>query len=66
MIGTNTVASREDPVEYNVGYAAETGRKATHETASEIVQEVTFDAVTVEIPERAVSELESRPDVRYV
>ncbi len=51
---------------YNVGFAAEAGRAATHEAASEVVREFAFDALTVRLPEQAVAGLRKRPDVRYV
>ncbi|QLG62149.1 S8 family peptidase [Halorarum salinum] len=53
-------------VEVNVGYGAESGRRAALAEASDVVREFAFDALTVRVNENAVEGLSNRPDVRYV
>ncbi|RBI64307.1 peptidase S8 [halophilic archaeon] len=67
-LGATGLASADagDTVEVNVGFSAGSGRRAARSSASEVVREFAFDALTIRAPERAVAGLEARPDVRYV
>lgn len=53
-------------VKVNVGFTNDAGRSAAVDVASDVVREFDFDALTVRVPEQAVSGLERNPDVRYV
>jgi subtilisin len=67
-ITTSNIAAADpdSAVEVNVGYSAGDGRKAALDAAADVVREFSFDALTVRVPENAVSSLSGRPDVRYV
>jgi subtilisin len=64
--GAAGLAGATGTVEVNVGYSAESGRRAAVEAASEVVREFSFDALTVVVAEEAVDQLRNREDVRYV
>ncbi|MFC7096326.1 S8 family peptidase [Halobaculum marinum] len=53
-------------VEVNVGYSADSGKRAAKAEASEVVREFNFDAMTIRVNENAIQGLSKRPDVRYV
>lgn len=55
-----------DALRVNVGVENDSGRAAAVEAASDVVNEFKFDALTLNVPEQAVSALESNPNVRYV
>jgi subtilisin len=59
-------AKPDDTVEVNVGFRAESGRKAALDAAEDVVRQFNFDAVTIRAAKRAVDALENREDVRYV
>jgi subtilisin len=60
-------ASLDDAVRVNVGYAADSGRRAALAAADEVVHELdVLDAVTVRLPRKAAEALAERRDVRYV
>ncbi|QLG27205.1 S8 family serine peptidase [Halorarum halophilum] len=66
-LGLAGVASAEPAtVEVNVGYSAESGRRAAKAEASAVVREFAFDALTLRVNENAIQGLANRPDVRYV
>jgi subtilisin len=66
-LGITGLASAEpNTVEVNVGYSAESGRRAALADASSVTREFNFDAVTLRVNENAISGLANRPDVRYV
>ena len=53
-------------VEVNVGFTNDSGRKAALNAASDVVREFDFDALTLQVPEQAVSGLKNNPNVRYI
>ena len=53
-------------VEVNVGFTNDTGRKAALNAATDVSREFDFDALTLQVPEQAVSGLANNPNVRYV
>ena len=56
-----------DAVEVNVGFASERGRRAALDAASETVREFnSIDVLTLRLPKRAATALESNPNIRYV
>lgn len=59
-------ASEDETVEINVGYDGAIGRELAVETASDVVREFNFDALTIRAPAAAVSELEGGLGIRYV
>ncbi|SEO76967.1 subtilisin [Halogranum amylolyticum] len=59
-------ASNGNTVEVNVGYAAESGRRAARSEAKRVEREFAFDALTIEVNESAIQGLRKRRDVRYV
>ncbi|WP_227354635.1 S8 family peptidase [Haladaptatus salinisoli] len=59
-------AKPDDFVRINVGYQGNGGRKAALNAASAVRRDFSFDALSLEVPKRAVAALERRPDVRYV
>lgn len=63
---SGTAAGRTGSVAANVGYATDSGRRATLSRATAVVRRFAFDAVSVRLPERAVDRLASRSDIRYV
>ncbi|WP_101296720.1 S8 family peptidase [Halegenticoccus soli] len=68
LAATTGLASAEssETVEVNVGYAAESGRRAAKREAKRVVREfASIDAVTVEVNRNALSGLRKRNDVRY-
>ena len=66
-VGLTGIASAEPAtVEVNVGYSAESGRRAARAEASAVVREFAFDALTLRVNENAIPGLANRPDVRYV
>ncbi|NHN47337.1 S8 family peptidase [Halostella sp. JP-L12] len=68
VVGAGGLASAEpeDLVEVNVGYGADSGRRAASDAAAAVVREFSFDAMTIRVPARAAEALRNRPDVRYV
>ena len=64
--GGLAAASPGDTVEVNVGFSAESGRKATLDAADDVVREFNFDAATIRATKTAAEQLEQRADVRYV
>jgi subtilisin len=59
-------ASEGDTVEINVGFSAESGRKAAIDAADEVVRDFnSIDAVTIRTTKAAADQLGSRADVRY-
>ena len=58
--------NRDARVEVNVGYAAARGRRAAERAATRVVRRFAFDAMTVEVNERAIPGLRRRGGVRYV
>ena len=61
-----SAAKPDKTVEVNVGFANENGRKAALNAASNVSREFGFDALTLQVPEQAVSGLKNNPNVRYV
>ncbi|WP_227376570.1 S8 family serine peptidase [Haladaptatus halobius] len=61
-----TNAKPDDLVRVNVGYSGKGGRKAALNAASAVRRDFSFDALSIEVPKRAVAALKRRPDVRYV
>jgi subtilisin len=59
-------AAPGDTVRVNVGFSADSGRKAAVDAASDVIHEFNFGAVTIRAAKRAVTGLEQRSDVRYV
>ncbi len=67
--GATGVASAkpEEKVEVNVGFKNERGLGAARQSATDVVREFdSIDAITVELPKKAISGLERNPNVRYV
>ena len=61
------LGSATGTVEVNVGFASERGRRAALDRANETVREFdSIDALTIRLPRKAASALESNPNVRYV
>jgi subtilisin len=61
-----SAAAGQERVEVNVGFSAESGRRAAVGAASSVRREFAFDALTIEVAKPAVSGLRKRGDVRYV
>ncbi|EFW90366.1 peptidase S8/S53 subtilisin kexin sedolisin [Haladaptatus paucihalophilus DX253] len=59
-------AKPSDRVRVNIGYTGESGRRAALDAASVVHHDFSFDAVTLEVPKRAITALEQRSEVRYV
>ncbi|WP_425504357.1 S8 family peptidase [Salinilacihabitans rarus] len=59
-------ADPDETVEVNVGFAADSGRAAAIEAASEVVREFAFDALTIRAAKRSIDGLRRNPNVRYV
>ena len=59
-------ASNGNTVEVNVGYSAESGRRAALNKATNVTREFAFDALTIEVNQNAIQGLQKRGDVRYV
>ncbi|MFB6234849.1 MAG: S8 family serine peptidase [Halopenitus sp.] len=67
VAGLSGVASAADgTVEINVGYSAESGRRAALDAAIDVEREFAFDALTMTATEEAAARLSARGDVRYV
>ena len=68
LVGAGGLASAdpEDTVEVNVGVTGDAGRRAARQSASAVVREFAFDALTVRLSAKAAQALENRADVRYV
>jgi subtilisin len=66
LAGAAGLAGASGTVEVNVGYSAESGRRAAVEAASEVIREFAFGALTIVVAESAVDGLRNRGDVRYV
>ncbi|WP_306059735.1 S8 family peptidase [Natronococcus wangiae] len=67
-VGLTGIASAEsgEKREVNVGFANERGRNAAAEAATDVHREFAFDAMTITVPEQAISGLQRNPNVRYV
>ncbi|WP_255169658.1 S8 family peptidase [Natrononativus amylolyticus] len=67
-LGATGLAAAEsgDRLEVNVGFANERGRQAAVDAATDVRREFAFDALTMTVPEQAVSGLRRNPNVRYV
>ncbi|WP_266077211.1 S8 family peptidase [Haladaptatus caseinilyticus] len=59
-------AKPNDLVEVNVGFKSERGRTLARDAASDVIREFNFDALTIRVPKKAATALESNPNVRYV
>lgn len=59
-------AAADETVQVNVGFNTERGRQTAVDAASTVEREYAFDALTLELPNRAVGALEQHPGVRYV
>jgi subtilisin len=59
-------ASNGNTVEVNVGYSADSGRRAALNKATSVTREFAFDAMTIEVNQNAIQGLQKRGDVRYV
>jgi len=60
-------AQEQGTVEVNVGFDGASGRRAAEKAASSVVRRFeSIDAITLELPEQAVENLENNPNVRYV
>ncbi|WP_435153801.1 S8 family peptidase [Haladaptatus sp. DFWS20] len=65
--GTRVSAGHEELREVNVGFETESARRFALEASNEVVREFdSINAVTIRVPEQAITALESAPDVRYV
>jgi subtilisin len=67
--GATGVASAkpEEKVEVNVGFKGARGRQVARQSATDVVREFdSIDAITIEVPKKAVAGLEQNPNVRYV
>ena len=60
------VETAENLVRVTVGYERASGRRATEHLASTVHYDLAFDAMTVSLPEAAISGLLDDPAVRYV
>ena len=65
-VGGVAGAKSDGTVEVNVGFSRKRGRRAAVTTASDVVREFAFDALTIRVSENAISGLRRRPDIRYV
>ncbi len=59
-------AEPDDTVEVNVGYETADGREAVVAAASTVVHDFSFDAMTVQVPAKAVDSLDDHSGIRYV
>ncbi|USZ67918.1 S8 family peptidase [Halorussus salilacus] len=60
-------AKPDDTVEVNVGFKSDRGRGAALDKADETVREFnSIDALTLRLPKKAATALESNPNIRYV
>jgi subtilisin len=64
--GGLAAARPSDTVEVNIGFDHDGGRRASVAAADDVVREFGFDAITIQVPKRALSGLRQRSDVRYV
>src|SRR6056297_618219 len=67
--GATGVASAkpEEKVEVNVGFKGARGRQVARQSATDVVREFdSIDAITIEVPKKAVAGLKQNPNVRYV
>ena len=64
--GGLAAASGDDVVQVNVGFSANSGRKAALDAADEVVHDFAFDAVTIRGQKAPITALEQRADIRYV
>ncbi|MFC4438459.1 MULTISPECIES: S8 family peptidase [Natrialbaceae] len=67
-VGLTGIAAADsgENLEVNVGFENERGRSAAAEAATEVRREFAFDAMTMTVPEQAISGLQRNPNVRYV
>ncbi|WP_238593268.1 S8 family peptidase [Natronobacterium lacisalsi] len=61
-----TAADSDGLLEVNVGFENQRGRNAAVEAADEVRREFAFDAMTITVPQEAISGLQRNPNVRYV
>ncbi|WP_435332491.1 S8 family peptidase [Haloarchaeobius sp. TZWWS8] len=59
-------ASRGEKVEVNVGFDGARGRARVERAASSVSRRFSFDAMTIEVPRKALKGLRKNPNVRYV
>ncbi|MCO8244143.1 MULTISPECIES: S8 family peptidase [unclassified Haladaptatus] len=59
-------AKPTDKVRVNVGYRGKAGKRAAMDASSKVHHDFSFDAVTLEVPKKAVKALQRRSEVRYV
>ncbi|WP_435363702.1 S8 family peptidase [Haloarchaeobius sp. DYHT-AS-18] len=59
-------AAAGDTVEVNVGFDGPGGQRAVERAASSVTRRFAFDAMTVELPAKAVGALDRNPNIRYV
>jgi subtilisin len=64
--GGLAAASGDDVVRVNIGFSAESGRKAAIDAADEVVHDFNFDAVTIRAEKQAITGLDQRADIRYL
>jgi subtilisin len=68
VAGTTGLASASpaELVEVNVGYRGSGGKQVVAGAAASVKRDFAFDAVTTEVPAKALQGLRRRPEVRYV
>ncbi|GKZ13273.1 S8 family peptidase [Haladaptatus sp. T7] len=70
MVGvgaSGVAAGKRELREVNIGFESRAGRRLALESANDVVREFSgIDAVTIRVPEVAISALESAPGVTYV
>lgn len=64
--GSGVTDDRSGPVELNVGFEDETGKRAIRDAAAEVLREFDFPSMTIRAPEEAATSLRNRAGVSYV
>ena len=55
-----------EKVEVNIGYSGTRGRAAAEKAADSVSRRFGFDAVTAELPRKAIKGLQNNPNIRYI
>lgn len=65
--GSGVAAGRENVREVNVGFDSTSARRFAVEASNDVIREFdSINAMTIRVPEQAITALESAPDVNYV